>query len=49
VIIATANHYWFDAAAGAAVACLAALAAHRLARVRRERWSWRGGADEAVA
>ncbi len=49
VIVATANHYWFDAAAGAAVACLAALAAHRLARVRPERWSWREGADEAVA
>ncbi len=33
VIIVTANHYWFDAAAGAAVACLAALSAHQLARV----------------
>ena len=27
VIVATGNHFWFDAAAGAAVACLAALAA----------------------
>ena len=34
VIIVTANHFWFDAAAGAAVACLAAITAHQLARVR---------------
>ena len=25
VIVVTANHFWFDAAAGAAVACLAAV------------------------
>jgi PAP2 superfamily len=49
VIVATANHYWFDAAAGAAVACVAAVGAHQLARLRPEAWSWRGGADEAVA
>jgi PAP2 superfamily len=41
VVVVTANHYWFDAAAGAAVACLAALTANRvLARVRPESWSW---------
>jgi hypothetical protein len=41
VIVVTANHYWFDAAAGAAVACLAALTADRvLARVGPEAWSW---------
>jgi PAP2 superfamily len=42
VIVVTANHYWFDAAAGAAVACLAALTADRvLGRIRPERWGWR--------
>ncbi|MGI9020913.1 MAG: phosphatase PAP2 family protein [Solirubrobacterales bacterium] len=49
VIVATANHYWLDAAGGAAVACTAALAAHQLARARPETWSWRGGHGEAVA
>jgi len=50
VITVTANHYWFDAAAGAAVACLAAVSAHQLARLRPEAWSWRGEAtDEAPA
>jgi PAP2 superfamily len=49
VIVATANHYWFDAAAGAAVACLAAVTAHQLARIRPERWSWREAPSEAVA
>ena len=33
VIVATGNHFWFDAAAGAAVACVAAVAARQLARV----------------
>ena len=50
VITVTANHYWFDAAAGAAVACLAAVSAHQLARLRPHAWSWRGeAADEAPA
>ncbi len=50
VITVTANHYWFDAAAGAAVACLAAVSAHQLARLRPHAWSWRGEAtDEAPA
>jgi len=39
-IVATGNHFWLDAAAGAAVACLAAVAAGRLARARPDRWSW---------
>jgi hypothetical protein len=39
-IVATGNHFWFDAAAGAAVACAAALAARELARLRPERWAW---------
>jgi len=40
VIVATGNHYWLDAAAGAAVACTAVLAARQLARVRPAAWSW---------
>jgi hypothetical protein len=49
VVVVTANHYWFDAATGAAVACLAAVAAHQLARLRPESWSWREAAEEATA
>jgi hypothetical protein len=49
VIVVTANHFWFDAAAGAMVACLAAVGAHQLARLRPDTWSWREGADEAPA
>jgi PAP2 superfamily len=49
VIVVTANHYWFDAATGAAVACVAALAAHQLARTRPDAWSWREAPGEAVA
>jgi hypothetical protein len=48
VIVVTANHFWLDAAAGALVAALAALAARSvLAPVRPGAWSWRatpGGA-----
>jgi hypothetical protein len=40
VIVATGNHYWFDAAAGAAVACVAAVAARQLARARPDHWAW---------
>ena len=45
------NHYWFDAAAGALVACPAAVAARQLARLRPDAWSWRGDAlaEEATA
>jgi hypothetical protein len=49
VIVVTANHFWFDAAAGAAVACLAAVTAHQLARLRPRVWSWREAPDEAPA
>ena len=44
-IVVTANHFWFDAAAGAAVACMAAATAHQLARLRPDAWSW---SDEAI-
>jgi PAP2 superfamily len=50
VILVTANHYWFDAAVGAGVACLAAVSAHQLARLRPDSWAWRDQAiDEAPA
>ncbi len=42
VVVVTANHFWLDAAAGALVAALAALAAGLiLARVRPAVWSFR--------
>jgi hypothetical protein len=47
VIVATGNHFWFDAVAGAAVACLAAVGARQLARLRPDVWSWRG--DESTS
>lgn len=49
VIVVTANHFWFDAAAGAAVACMAAVAATQLARLRPRAWSWREAPDRATA
>jgi hypothetical protein len=49
VIVVTANHFWFDAACGAAVACMAAVAATQLARLRPDAWSWREARDEATA
>ena len=49
VIVVTANHFWFDAAAGAAVACLAAVTAHQLARLRPDSWSWREAPEQAAA
>jgi hypothetical protein len=50
VIVVTGNHFWFDAAVGAMVACLAAVTAHQLARLRPDAWSWRDeGIDEAPA
>jgi len=48
VIVTTGNHYWLDAAAGAAVACLAAVAARALARLRPDLWSWPDEARETT-
>jgi hypothetical protein len=48
VIVATGNHFWLDAAAGAAVACVAALAASALARLRPAAWSWPAATREAT-
>ena len=47
VIVVTANHYWFDAAAGAAVASIAALIAARvLSPLRPDHWAWPGSERE---
>jgi PAP2 superfamily len=40
VVVATANHWWFDAFAGAVVAGLGALAAVFFARLRPAAWAW---------
>ena len=40
VVVATGNHWWFDAAAGAAVAAVSAFAAVGFARTRPAAWSW---------
>jgi hypothetical protein len=47
VVVVTANHYWVDAALGAAVAVLAAVIAVRLARARPEAWAFRTAATAA--
>jgi hypothetical protein len=40
VIVVTGNHFWFDAAAGALVACTATAAAYQLGRLRPAAWAW---------
>jgi PAP2 superfamily len=40
VIVATGNHFWFDAAAGALVAVTAGVVALQLARLRPAAWAW---------
>jgi membrane-associated phospholipid phosphatase len=41
VVVATANHWWFDGFLGAVVALVSALSAHALfARARPEVWAW---------
>jgi hypothetical protein len=40
VVVATANHWWFDAFAGALTAAAAALAAALFARWRPAAWAW---------
>ena len=50
VVVVTANHYWFDAAAGVLVAVASALVAQRLlARARPEVWSFAPAPSEAQA
>ena len=43
VVVATANHWWFDAFTGALTAGLAALAAMAFARARPAAWAWMPG------
>jgi hypothetical protein len=49
-IVATANHFWLDAALGALVAGIAAWgASYALGRARPDVWAWRSGRVRAVA
>lgn len=47
LVMATGNHYLFDAAAGAATVGVAALGARQLARLRPHAWRFRPAADLA--
>ena len=49
VIVVTGNHFWLDAAVGAAVACVAAVAARQLARARPDHWAWRESPSTTTA
>ena len=49
VVVATANHWWFDAFTGALVAAVAALAALLFARWRPAAWAWPQPAPAAAA
>jgi hypothetical protein len=50
VVVVTANHFWLDAALGAAVAGVAAVTAHAaLARARPEAWAWRSAVPAKAA
>jgi hypothetical protein len=50
VVVATANHWWFDAFLGGATAAVSALAAQALlARARPDAWAWRPSARAARA
>lgn len=49
VIVITGNHFWLDAAAGVAVAAVAATAAAQLARLRPHQWAFRVAPGEAAA
>jgi hypothetical protein len=49
VIVATGNHFWLDAALGAAVACAAAVSAHQLARLRPGHWAWQSEPERVAA
>jgi membrane-associated phospholipid phosphatase len=49
VVIVTGNHWWFDAAVGAAVAAIAAVVATGvLSRLRPADWAWQPRGAEAV-
>src|SRR3954468_22695202 len=49
VVIATANHWWFDGFLGAVVAAVSAVAARELfARARPEVWAWNARSEPAL-
>ena len=48
VVVVTANHWWLDAALGAAVAAVSAYAARGLARVRPHAWAFRPAGSVAA-
>jgi hypothetical protein len=50
VVVVTANHFWIDAALGALVAAVSAVAASEaFARARPEAWAWRRGPAKVTA
>jgi hypothetical protein len=49
VVVATANHWWFDAFSGALTAAVAAVAAVGFARWRPAAWAWTVGPATAAA
>jgi hypothetical protein len=50
VVVVTANHFWLDAALGAAVAAVSAVTAHAaLGRARPEAWAWRSAVPAKAA
>lgn len=48
VVVATGNHFWLDAAAGAVVAAIGASSAYALGRLRPTSWAWTGQPSEAT-
>lgn len=48
IVVATGNHFWLDAAAGAAVAAAGAGSAYALGRLRPASWAWTGHPSEAT-
>jgi PAP2 superfamily len=49
IVVATGNHFWLDAAAGAAVAAVGAGSAYALGRLRPTPWAWTGQPSEAIS
>jgi hypothetical protein len=43
VVVATANHWWFDAFTGAVTAAISAVVALQFARWRPSAWAWMPG------
>jgi hypothetical protein len=48
VVVATGNHFWLDAVAGAVVAAAGAVSAYALGRLRPATWAWTGQPSEAT-